>query len=150
MGGLTDFDTKRMHTQLRGRANFSELANYEEKRRILRIRWTCYGFAIVIFFIWFLLILFSGWPSSDQHLKIFIASIVLAILLLVIGFFTGRRKRINIAKLKKSSQGENWEKIERLPDWAYRRMNKKHKNKVRGEHYIYMRSEGKYFRKRYK
>ena len=48
----------------------------------------------------------------------------------------------------KKKKRSGWEKIDRLPDWAYKKMNRRKKNKVYGEHYLYMRKNGKYYKRK--
>lgn len=47
---------------------------------------------------------------------------------------------------KKSSK--NWERIDRLPNWAYRKMKKKKKNLVYGDTYMYLKKNNKFFKKK--
>lgn len=63
--------------------------------------------------------------------------------------------RINVKDLRKAGGIDNigknvsqgWEKIEMLPDWAFRRMKRKRKNKVNGKNYTYKKEGNNFYRK---
>lgn len=67
--------------------------------------------------------------------------VIFGILTLLIIIF---RKRI-FKKRHKSSN--DWQRINRLPDWAFRKMKRKKTNKVKGEHYVYKREGNNFYKK---
>lgn len=108
-----------------------------------------YGFLAIIPMVFFFILFMS--ISNDFYKSIRLAIIVGAIadVLFLLrkrikGWFSKRRNR-----KKHRREFSGWERISKLPNWAFRRMNRKHKDKVRGKHYIYMRHNKKFYRKRY-
>jgi dolichol kinase len=61
---------------------------------------------------------------------------IVGVIIVLIIFLVVRKKR-----------RYNWKKINRLPNWAYRRMKRKRKNIIRGEHYLYKREGNSFYRK---
>lgn len=110
----------------------------QSMRFLLKFIWYTFLALIPVIFIWAILCAFKINIGLSFYIALVIGGIVD-----ILFFF---RKKIK--KEKKNSS--NWEKIDSLPGWAFKRMNRKHKNKVKGDHYVYMRSKGKYYRKKYK
>jgi len=57
------------------------------------------------------------------------------------------RIAIDTAKEGKRHSQSNWERIEKLPEWAFNKMERRKRNIFNGEHYIYKREGKKFYRK---
>jgi hypothetical protein len=64
--------------------------------------------------------------------------------------FSGRKGSAFHKRHKHSSNdsNSNWERIDNIPNWAYRKMKKRRTNKVNGEHYVYLRKGNDFFRRK--
>ncbi|OQA67828.1 MAG: hypothetical protein BWY36_00617 [Candidatus Diapherotrites archaeon ADurb.Bin253] len=75
-------------------------------------------------------------------LSLFYSNISLVvIILLILLLFLFRNKLFR-------RRNKDWKRIRELPNWAYKKMKRKKKNFVEGEHYNYKREGNKFYRKR--
>jgi hypothetical protein len=133
----TPEDRRKQHVQVIAGGNIKDLDKIQERDRMRRINgvfWFLFIFSAVIGFCLFKV------DFIKYGLYLFGFSILMLIILIV---RYGLHKSIILGRHSKSG----WERINKLPGWAYRRMKRKHKNAVRGEHYAYKR-EGKNFYRR--
>lgn len=137
MGWLdTPEERRRQHIQMIAKGNIKDLDRIHERDRARSIN--------LVF--WFLLIIgalfcwnrFNVGAIQDGFYSLVFSFFILVILIVRYGL----HKNINIGR---NSNG--WQRINELPGWAYRRMNRKHKNRVRGEHYIYKREGNNFYRR---
>lgn len=142
MGKLGEFNNQRMHTQFVGRADFKDVFAVEEIRRFRRINvilWLLVAIGVLITWaMWTMM--FVNYAISSGLITI----LIFVILLIRYGF---GKKIKRYARHRNNKDG--WQEIDRLPDWAYRKMKRRKKNIVKGEHYLYKR-EGDRFYKRLK
>ena len=75
-------------------------------------------------------------------LSIFYSNVFLVIVILLILFLFLFRKKI----FRRRDKG--WKRIRELPNWAYKKMKRRKKNFVNGEHYIYKREGNKFYKKK--
>lgn len=63
-------------------------------------------------------------------------------------FLKKARKQTKRNVKKEISKRNEWERIDKLPSWAVRKMRRRRKNKVNGEHYVYKKERGKFYKKK--
>lgn len=95
-------------------------------------------FFIKYFFFPLIVGLFVGtYTHSD---KIGIITFIVLMLLMIF------RKKIFKRRID-NKKGSDWKKIDRLPDWAFKKMKRRRSNIVNGEHYRYKREGNKFYRR---
>lgn len=99
-------------------------------------RWFLFIISIVIPFT----LIYFGYNFGISEM--FWLGIIWVGIVIVILYFKYIRKWI-----RKKTKKYGWEKINRLPDWAFKKMRGRGKNKVNGEHYIYLRKGKRYYRR---
>ena len=92
-----------------------------------------------------IIILFS-WLIYCTNIFTWQVSIYFGIFLFILLFILIKFRR----KIFRHNLGSanSWEKIGRLPGWAYRKMGRKGIDKVSGEHYFYLRKGSNFYKKR--
>lgn len=128
---------RRQHLQMIATGNIRDIDRIQERnrrRRINAIFWFLFIVTALFGFIYFKL----GFVKISYYLFGF-AGLMLVILIIRYGL----HKKINLRKNK-----NGWEKLRILPNWAYRKMKRKHTNIVNGEHYIYKREGNNFYREK--
>ena len=142
MGWLdTSEHNRRQHLQMFATGNIRDIDRIHERNRRRSIN--------AIF--WFLFIV-SGvlafFYIRDYQNGYWLAGLSLLFLIILI-FRYGLHKQIkNIKRNKHKGKRKDWEKLNHLPNWAYRKMKRKRKNIVNGEHYIYKKEGNRFYRKK--
>lgn len=140
MGWLdTPEDRRRQHVQVIAGGNIKDLDRIHERdrrRRINTILWTLF----IISGLWGFFSFKTGFIDTSYYLFGF-ALIMLIALLVRYGF----HKRIKIGRDR--AQGD-WESLRAVPNWVFRKMKRKHTNRVNGEHYVYKREGSRFYRRR--
>jgi len=141
--GWTDTpeDRRRQHLQMIATGNIRDLDRIHERDRRRKIN------AII----WFLFILSAVFGVVFwNYIPIGYWLIGFALLFLIILIFRyGLHRKIKIPKRGRNNrQSKDWEKLKFLPDWAYRKMKKRRKNIVNGDHYVYKREGNNFYRRK--
>ena len=137
MGWLdTPEERRRQHVQVIAGGNIKDMDRIHERdrrRNITGLFWFLFIISAILGF----LIFKTGFVKNSFYFFGF------SILMLVVLIFRyGLHKSI-----KSKGHGSSWQRIRELPDWAYRKMKKRHKNRVNGEHYVYKKEGNKFYRK---
>lgn len=137
MGWLdTPEQRRRQHLQMIAAGSIKDIDRIQERNRRRRING----------FLWFLLIIsallgffvFSGGFAIISYYFFGFALLMLIILI----FRYGLHRKIKLRRNKNS-----WEKIDRLPNWAYKKMKRRRSHIVNGAHYMYKKEGNKFYRK---
>lgn len=85
-----------------------------------------------------LLYSFWNWAYSNLGNLLYVVIGVIGVLILLLVF----RK-----KFRRYKRDSSWIRIRHLPNWAYRKMKRKHSNIVNGEHYVYKKEGNRFYKK---
>lgn len=142
MANVGQFDKQKMHAQLIGKANFRELTYREDvlRNRQINVSLGVFGGILTTFTILYLR--FVGFGELIVWTGV-IGGILIFALLVRLGFVRPKRR-----DKKRENKGKDWERIRSLPDWARKKMRKRHINKVNGENYIYLKKGNKFYKRK--
>lgn len=129
---------KKQHLQMFATGNIKDIDRIHERNRRRKING--------LFWFLFIISLIIAWSFySVRDTKTALYFFAFAVLMLVILVFRyGWNRHL---KLPKRSGKGDWERIDNLPNWAYRKMKKRRTNRVNGEHYVYKKEGNKFYRK---
>ncbi len=142
MGWLnTPERNRRQHLQMFATGNIKDIDRIQERNRRRSINGVFWVLFIVSGFLAFLSLKYSNRGYWLVGLSL--------LFLIILIFRYGLHRRIKIPKRSKNHKhSKGWEKIDRLPNWAYRKMKKRRKNIVNGDHYVYKREGNKFYKKK--
>ena len=131
-------DKRRQHLQMIATGNIRDVDRIHERNRRRGINT----------FLWILFVIgtISGFLifKADFVKNSFYFFGFSVLILIILIFRYGLHKKI---KLKAGRSKNNWQRIDRLPNWAHRKMKRKHRNIINGEHYVYKREGNKFYKK---
>ena len=127
---------RRQHLQMIATGNIRDIDRIQERNRRRKI-----NFILSLFFIITALIGFFAFSSNLLKVSYYFFSFALIILIVLI-FRYGLHRKIKLTRNR-----TDWERINHLPDWAYRKMKRRKSLIVNGDHYKYKKSGNKFYRK---
>ncbi len=142
MGWLdTPENRRRQHLQMIATGNIRDIDRIHERNRRRGINFGLWAL--------FILSVVMGWllfniKQIQASLYLFGFSIIM---LIIIIFRFGWNRKIGKISKKFSKRKSDWEKLNRAPDWVHRKMKRRRKNIVKGDHYLYKREGNTYYRK---
>ena len=116
--------------------NIRDIDKIQERNRRRRIN--------SVFWVLFILSALSGFiyfKMNFVNVSYYLFGFALLMLIILI-FRYGLHKKVKLRRTK-----DDWEKLRSLPNWVYRKMKRKHTNRVNGEHYVYKREGNNFYRK---
>lgn len=132
----TPENRRKQHLQMIATGNIRDIDRIHERDRRRGINATLW-FLLIISTILGFFIFKAGFVNSSLYCFGF--SVLMLIILI---FRYGLHRKVKLGRSR-----SDWTRINELPNWAYRKMKRRHTHIVNGEHYIYKKEGNKFYKK---
>jgi len=142
MGWLeTPEQRRRQYLQMVATGSIKDVDRIQERDRTRKIN----------YLFWFFFVIFAllGILSLKYlHKGYWLIGISLLILIILIFRYGWHKELRNAKRSRKRKKSNDWERINQLPEWTYKKMKRRKTNRVNGDHYVYKKEGKKYYRKK--